>query len=165
MAGRKLRIVWQEDEQTLYDLYQRQEDRQDRARMRALWLVRQGRPLNEVAATVGVHYQTLRGWLNWYREGGVNEVLRRRHGGHGGKQRRLTPEQERALSRRAAKGEFHTLWDAVDWVESEFGVKYSYWGMRWVFDRLDLRRESSGWIAPQASAVAAENSCSGLTAG
>ena len=151
MSGRKLRIEWHDDAATLYRLYQEQEDRQDRTRLRALWMLRQGRPMKEVAQTLGVHYQTLRGWVGWYRQGGAKEVLSRRHGGHGGKQRRLTPQQEKLLSAQASAGRFRTLWEAVDWVRDELGVTYTYWGMRWVFDRLDLKKEASRWIAPQPS--------------
>jgi transposase len=57
-------------------------------------------------------------------------VLRRSQGGHGGKSRRLTPQQEEQLKERSCQGEFRTIWDAVNWVKQTFGVTYTYWGMR-----------------------------------
>ena len=41
----------------------------------------------------------------------------------------------------SSQGEIHTVWEAVDWVEKQFGVKYTYWGMRGVFHRLKLKNE------------------------
>lgn len=156
MHGRPLQIDWQEDEQTLHRLYKQEKDHQNRTRLQALWLLRQGRAMKKVAQIVGVHYQTVREWAAWYRQGGVKEVLRHRHGGHGGKERRLTPEQEEALKDRASQGEFRTLWEAVDWVKEQFGVRYTYWGMRWVFYRLGLKKKVPRRIAPQASLEAQE---------
>lgn len=88
--------------------------------------------------------------MAWYHQGGVAEVLRHRHGGHGGPRRKLTPQQEEALKREAAQGRFRTLWEAVEWVEQQFGVKYTYWRMRWVFQRLGLSPKCRD-MAPQAS--------------
>jgi transposase len=152
MRGRRLQIDWQEDEQTLYELYKQERDHQNRTRLQSLWLLRQGRRMKEAAAIVGVHYRTMQEWVAWYRQGGVAEVLSRRHGGHGGQSSRLTPEQKEALKERASQGEFRTIWDGVDWVKEIFGVEYSYWGMRWVFDRLELEKKVPRRIAPQASA-------------
>ena len=151
MRGRPLRIDWHEDEQTLYRLYKQEKDHQNRTRLQALWLIRQGRSMKEVAQIVGVHYRTVQEWVAWYRQGGVDEVLRHRHGGHGGAKSRLTPEQEVALSEQAAQGEIHTVWEAVDWVEKQFGVKYTYWGMRGVFHRLELKNKVPRPISPKAS--------------
>jgi len=42
-------------------------------------------------------------------------------------------------------GVHYTLWEAVDWVEEKFGVTYTCWGMRWVFERLDLKKRKIPW--------------------
>lgn len=59
MRGRRLPIRWQEDEATLYKLYKQQKDYQHRKRLQALWLLRQGRLVNEVAEIVGVHVRVV----------------------------------------------------------------------------------------------------------
>lgn len=151
MRGRKLEIDWQEDEQTLYELYKQERDHQNRTQLQALWLLRQGHTEKEVAQVVGVHIRTVQRWVSWYREGGVEEVLRRRHGGHGGKESKLSPEQEQELKEESRKGEFRTIWDGVAWVQETFGIEYTYWGMRWIFDRLDLKKKVPRQVAPQAS--------------
>ncbi len=150
--ARPFQIEWQEDEHTLYELYKQEKDHQDRTRLPALWWLRQGRPLRQVAEIVGVHYRTLQAWVAWYRQGGVADVLRHRHGGHGGQARRLTSTQEAELQAKAAAGDIRTLQEGVAWVQQTYGVDYSYWGMRWVFDRLALRPKVPRPQSPQASA-------------
>jgi transposase len=150
--ARPLRIDWQEDEQTLYELYRQEKDHQDRTRLQALWLLRSGRSMKEVAGLVGVHYRTVQEWVAWYRKGGVDEVLRHRHGGHGGQERWLNEEQEAELKAKAEAGEIRTIQDGVEWAKRTYGVEYTYWGMRWVFYRLDLKKKVPRPKSPQASA-------------
>lgn len=138
-VGRLFQVEWQEDEQTLYELYKQEKDPQNRTRLQALWLLRQGRSLSQVAQIVGVQYGTVEEWVVWYRQGGVAEVLRHHHGRQEGQGRRLTPEQEAELKAKVASGDIRTLHEAVDWAKKTYQVDYSYWGMRWVFDRLNLK--------------------------
>ncbi len=150
--ARPFHIEWQEDEHTLYELYKQETDPHNRTRFHALWLLRQGRPLSQVAELVGIHYRTLQAWVAWYRHGGVAEVRSHRHGGHGGQLRRLTSAQEADLKAKAAAGDIRTIQDGVAWVKATYDVDYSYWGMRWVFDRLALRKKVPRPKSPQASA-------------
>jgi transposase len=150
-VARPFQIDWQEDEQTLSELYKQAKDPQNRTRLQALWLLRQGRPMRQVAQIVGVHYRTVQEWVAWYRRGGVAEVLGHWHGGHGGQQRRLSAEQEAELQAKAAAGEIRTIHEGVAWVKQTYGVEYSYWGMRWVFDRLALKSKVPRPRSPQAS--------------
>lgn len=149
--ARKLQIDWQETEDELFRLYKQEKDRQNRTRLQALWLLRPGRTMKEVAGLVGVHYRTVQEWVAWYRKGGVDEVLQHRHGGHGGQERRLSEEQEAELKVQAEAGEVRTIYDGVVWAKAH-GVDYTYWGMRWVFYRLRLKKKVPRQKAPQASA-------------
>lgn len=63
MRGRRLQIEWREDKQTLYDRYKQEKDHQNRTRLQALWLLRRGHTMKEVAPIVGVHYRTLQEWV------------------------------------------------------------------------------------------------------
>lgn len=154
--ARPFELEWQEDEQTLYGLYKQAKDHQNRTRLQALWLLHQGRPLSQVAAIVGVHYRTVQEWVAWYRQGGVAEVLRHRHGGHGGQGRRLSREQEAELKAKAAAGDIRTIHEGVEWAKQTYQVDYSYWGMRWVFERLELKPKVPRPQAPQASVAQQE---------
>ena len=150
--ARPLRIDWQEDEQTLYELYKQEKDHQNRTRLQALWLLRPGRSMKEVAGLVGVHYRTVQEWVAWYRKGGVDEVLQHRHGGHGGQERWLNEEQEAELKAKAEAGQIRIIQDGVEWAKKIYGVEYIYWGMCWVFYRLDLKKKVPRPKSPQASA-------------
>lgn len=149
--ARPINIEWHEQLTTLEKLYKNEKDVQNRMRLQALWLTRQDRPLTEVAEVVGVHYRTVQEWISWYRQGGLSEVLARHHGGHSGPARRLNAEQEAQLKGKADAGEIRSIADGVSWAIEEHDVRYSYWGMRHVFKRLDLKRKVPRPRNPKAS--------------
>ena len=151
--GRHLNIEWHHTRKRLYILYQRETDLQHRGRLQALMLLRQGRAVTEVAETVGVHYRTVQRWVTWYRAGGVREVEQHRVGGHGAPARRLSGVQEATLKAKATRGEIRSVWEGVQWAEAE-GVAYTYWGMRWIFVRLGLKKKVPRPQNPKASLVA-----------
>ena len=152
----RLQVEWQEDEATLKKLYQQERDHQNRTRLQTLWYLRQGRTIGEAADLVGVHYRTVQDWVAWYRQGGIAEVLSHRHGGSRPQERRLTVEQEAELKALAEAGEIRTIWDGVHWAEEKHGVEYTYWGMRWVYYRLELRKKVPRQRNPKASDVQQE---------
>ena len=154
--ARPLTIEWSEPPSTLEKLYKTERDVQNRTRLQALFLTRQGRSLTEVAEIVGVHYRTVQQWISWYRQGGLSEVLSRRHGGHSGPARRLSAEQEAELKGKADAGLIRSIADGVRWAIKEHDVHYSYWGMRHVFERLELKRKVPRPGNPKASAVEQE---------
>ena len=149
--ARRLQISWHEDEQTLYDLYRQEPDAQKRPRLHALWLLRPGLTMREVAKIVGVHYRTLQEWVSWYRHGGLSEVLSHRHGGHSGPKRRLSCDQEAELVQLAKQGQIRTIEDGVLWALNTHQIQYSYWGMRWVFARLNLVKKVPRPRSPKVS--------------
>ena len=55
MLGRPFRIAWRDEEPALREAYRRERDPELRPRVHALWLLRRGEPLGEVADLVGVH--------------------------------------------------------------------------------------------------------------
>ena len=149
--AQRLQIEWQEDEATLRQRYLEEKDAQNRTKLQALWQLRRGRTVEEVAEMVGKHPRTIQDWIAWYRQGGIAEVLRRRQGGHGGKRSRLTAEQMAALQAEASAGKLRCIQDGVQWAQEQHGVTYTYWGMRGGFDRLDLRKKVPRPRNPQAS--------------
>jgi len=76
-------------------------------------------------------------------------VLSRRHGGSGGKEPRLSEKQREELCRKSKRGELCTISDGVRWARQEAGVEYTYWGMRHVFERLDLQEEGPPSAVPR----------------
>jgi transposase len=141
MRGRPLHIPWQEDAETLGQLYQRERVIVVRTRLHALWLLRQGYSLKHTSALLKVHYVTLQQWLAWYRQGGLAELRRHLPGNPHGASAWLNPAQQAALATAASAGQFRTAQQAVDWVAAEFGVQYSRWGMYQLLRRLRYKHK------------------------
>ena len=156
--GRPLEIEWQESAEELFEAYRREGNVYRRTRLQALWQLRQGKFLGEVSGIVGVSYRTLQRWLEWYRHGGLAEVLARTpgHGAQGGASY-LTPEQEREVKAQADSGGFRTAQEAARWIEEQWGVRYKYQGIYGLFRRLKLRkkvpRPQSERASPEAQAA------------
>lgn len=148
--ARPFEVDWQEDEATLCKLYKQESDHQNRTRLQALWLLRSGQKLQEVADTLGIHYRTLQSWVGWYRQGGIAEVVAHRHGGEGGPRPLLNQEQEVQLLKKARAGELRSISDGVEWVKEAYGVRYSYWGMRHIYERLGLKKKVARPKSPKA---------------
>src|SRR5918999_4416147 len=136
MSHRRLNLVWQEEEGDLFLLYRQEQDRHRRARLQALWLLRQGYSVEQVRQWVGFSYRTLQRWVAWYRQGGLHAVLAKTPG-HGaqGKRPWLNSKQKDILLAQARQGDFRTIQDAVTWAEAQWGVRYSLKGMYSLFYR------------------------------
>ena len=156
MRGRRLRIDGQDDELTLWQRYRSEPDPEVRPRWHALWLLRQGRAATAAAALVGVHRGSVQRWLAWYRQGGLAAVARHRQGGRQGRTAYLTPEQQAQLTAETAQGTIRTVGAAVRWVERQFGVRYTYWGMRTLLHRLKINPKVPRPLAAKADLDAQE---------
>jgi transposase len=151
-------IEWHESVEELKTAYQWEKDVHRRTRLQALWQLRSGKRLAEVQALVGVGYRTLQRWMQWYRAGGLAEVLRRTpgHGGGGGRSP-LSAQQQQAVKRQADTGAFRTAQEASRWIEAQWGIHYRYAGIYRLVHRLDLRpkvpRPQSDKASPEAQAA------------
>ena len=134
-GGRPLRMDWQDDIAGLGAAYRTERDPAVRPRLQALWLVRQGRSLQDTAAVVGVHYRTLQTWLAWYRAGGLAAV-RAHHQAGKGRAAYLSAEQQAQLVDQAASGAFFTARDVQQWVADRFGAHYRLKGIYRLLARL-----------------------------
>jgi transposase len=153
--GRPLVIEWrpEDDAVTLKAAY-RQERRADvRPRLHALWLLRGGRGVREVAHLVGVHERTVQRWVGWYRDGGAAALRAHRQAGKG-QPSFLTADQQAQLWDRAATGAFRTAAEAQQWVAQQFGVHYRPGGMYAVLGRLRIHPKVPRPVNPKADQVA-----------
>jgi transposase len=128
---KRLKIEWAESADELEARYKVEKQVERRTRLLALWHLRQGKRIDEVVQLLSISYRTVQNWLNWYRAGGLEEVLQRirGHGSSGAHSAYLTRLQQRALFAKVQLGEFRTVWDAVEWVQARWGVSYTYKGM------------------------------------
>ena len=138
--GRPFQIEWRAEDtaEVLRAAYRVEKDPVARSRRQALWLLRTGRSLAEVAAVVGVGYRTVQRWAAWYRRGGPAAVTAPRAGGHG-HPARLSPEQQAELAEQVATGRFRTAGEIRDWIAAEFGVAYQVSGVYDLLERLRCR--------------------------
>jgi len=121
---RRLQLEWKESEEDLKRLYLNEHDRHKRMRLQALWLLRKGQYIHDVAAAIGCHPRTVQDWVAWYRNGGLADVLRHRKGGRG-HVCRLSDVQIAGLKQQAAAGQFQRVQDAVEWVKARYQVAYT----------------------------------------
>ena len=91
--------------------------------LHGLWLIRSGWQIKAAAEAVGVHYRSAQRWVEWYRSGGLDEVVSRRMGGVG-QARYLNSDQEERLVEEVRSGRFRTAGEIADWVQSEYGVRF-----------------------------------------
>ena len=150
MRGRRLRIDWQDDEAPLRQRYRREAEAELRPRWQALRLLLQGRSATEAAALVDVHRRSVQRWPRWYRQGGLAAVARHRQGGRQGRTPYLTPEHQAQLTAATAQSTIRTVGEAARWVEQQFGVRYTGWGMRSVLQRLKISKKVPRPLAAKA---------------
>ncbi len=163
--GQRLQVEWQEKAEELKALYLNEKQPQRRTRLQTLWHLRSGKRVRVVAEIVGVDCRVIQRWLNWYRCGGLEEVLRR-VSGHGatGVAALLTAKQQKALVARVALGDFRTVWDVLQWVKARWGVTYSYEGMRSLMKRhklgMKVPRPQAEKASPEKQAAWKKGVCS-----
>jgi transposase len=148
-------VAWQHSAEELLARYRAERDGRLVRRWQALWHLRQGRSLAEVAALVGVTYRTVQEWVGWYRAGGLAEVAAHPCGGL----RRpivepLTPEQQAALVQQARAAGFATVKQAIAWVQPQWGVPLSEDQMRRQYAQLQLRAKMPRPISDRAEPAA-----------
>ena len=136
-GGRPLVIAWaaEDDAGRLKQAYQAEARRDVRPRRHALWLLRTGRRIREVAAVLGVHERNVQRWVHWYREGGLVAVMAHRRQGKG-QSALLTAEQQATLAAEVQTGRFRTAAEIRRWVRETFGVTYTAGGMYTLLARL-----------------------------
>lgn len=138
--GRKLKIEWQHTASELRQRYQQERNSERKVRLQALWQLRLGNPLKDIADLIGMSYRTLQNWVGWYRNGGLAEVLQRIKGhGNQGRPSKLNTVQQKALVAKTTLGSFRNVWDAIEWVRDRWKVRYSYSGLFKRLKRLKCR--------------------------
>jgi transposase len=138
MPGKRFVMDWaaEDTEAALKAAYRAEAEGKRRMRLHGLWLLRSGRPVDAVAAAVGVHRRTVERWIDWYRhEGGRSGVLAHRQGGVG-QPSRLTAAQQEQLAAEVATGRFRTAAEIGRWISATFGVTYQPGGVQDLLGRL-----------------------------
>ncbi len=166
VAGRHVAITWTAEDTaaSLRERYRRQGDGEVRTRLHALWLLRTGWGMEQVASIVGIHDRTVQRWLGWYRHGRLAAVCARQGSGYG-QPAWLTPAQEAAVAEEAAKGAFTTAAEARRWVAQQFGVTYRPKGIYGLLHRVRCRPKVPRPTHTKADSAAQEAWKKGLRRG
>lgn len=126
MAGVYKREM-QESEDELKQLLREQKTVSGKERIHLLYLLKtkQAQTVQEAAAILGRHRATLQEWLKYYREGGIDELLKSRP--RCGRPRAIPPWAVVALQKRLQEPQGFDGYQAIcDWLESQLGVKAEY---------------------------------------
>ena len=83
-------------------------------------------------------------------------MAQHRQGGRQGRPAYLTAEQQARLHEETTRGTIRTVGEAVRWVEQQFGVTYTEWGMRSLLHRLKISRKVPRPLAANADLEAQE---------
>jgi transposase len=150
-------VEWTETAADFEQQYRAERDVERRKRLGALWRVRVGDRIAEAGRLAGVGSRTVDRWLDWYRQGGLAEVLRRVPG-HGavGQPHRLTAAQQAELLAHVGRGEFRTYEEARAWVAAQYGGDYRPGGFYTSLHRLGVRPKVPRPVAEQADPGAQE---------
>lgn len=149
-------LEWRDEDtvEALLARYRAEKDGALKPRWQALWLLRRGKSRSQVVDALGVDPRTLRDWVGWYRQGGCPAIAEHRKGKRGGGRPRLTPQQFGRIDERAAQGFFRNAAAVQEWVRREWGVVYTYWGMRSILDRLQIHLRVPRPLAAKADLAA-----------
>jgi len=142
--GRPLEISWQEEAVELNKLYRQEKNVHRRDRLHVLWLICIGKTLSDASQVVGIPYSTANRWVEWYRSGGLEEVLKRIPGQSGGNDCQLTSEQQAELRAVADSGAFRTAREVQKWIANQWGINYRRAGVYSL-----LRRMKISWKVPR----------------
>lgn len=142
--GRPLEIIWHEEATELQRLYRKEKNVHRRDRLHVLWLIRSGKTLTEAGEVVGIPYSTVRRWVEWYRVGDLDEVLKRIPGQSGGNECHLSEEQQVELRAAADQGAFRTAREVQKWIANQWGINYRRTGVYSL-----LRRMRISWKVPR----------------
>ncbi|WP_457641378.1 helix-turn-helix domain-containing protein [Persephonella sp.] len=94
--------------------------------------------LKEVASLLNYGYKTVKTWWKNYKEGGLEKLLEWEVKGYKG---RLTETQLEKLEEEVNKGEFKTQKEIADWIEREFGIRYTQQGISRLLKKLKVKKK------------------------
>jgi len=102
-------------------------------RINAVILLGTGWTLKKVKAALLLDDETLRGYVQKYKEKGINALLTTNYTG---RECRLTEDEQNALMKELDSQIYLTTQSVIEFIESKFGIKYTVSGMRDLLHRL-----------------------------
>lgn len=139
--GKAIQIEWNESADELHGQFKNEKDRQIKTRLQVMWLLRCGKTQSAASELAGVSSRTVRRWVAWYREGGLDLLRGRLHGKQGGGKSWLNPDQMAALKTEIDTGRFHTALEINEWVKEQWNIEYQGKSIYNVLGRIKARKK------------------------
>jgi len=126
--------------------YESSQEHHDRERLLAIQIAQQGKyTLEEIALSLKRGRRTIVRWLRSYREGGIEKLL---HRGHGGRRASLSQSDQEALIEGLRSGQRKRARDIQIWLQKERGIELKLSGVYYW-----MRRLRGSWKVPRKSHV------------
>src|SRR5262245_29488835 len=140
MRGRPLRIDWRPEDtpDALHAAYRAATDPLVKPRLHALWLLRTGHRMSQVAPSVGFVYRTVQEWRGPYRRRGRAGVVQAVRPPPPPPER-LTAAQWEAVRAQLRTGTTRSIAQLARWMRRTFEVTWSYDGLRKALRRQRIR--------------------------
>jgi len=91
-------------------------------RIQAFKLIHKKWKYSAIAEFLSISKETMSGWINIYKRGGVDELLKLHYKGG---QPRLNKKQIKNIKEKAAQGSFTFAKDVQHYIKKNFGIKYN----------------------------------------
>jgi len=128
--------------EALDEAYVASQERHDRERLLAIRLAHHGnQTIEQIGSILKRGHATIARWLKAYREGGIEKLL---HRGHGGRKARLSQSDQEAMVEELYSGRWKRARDIQIWLQEERGIDLKLGGVYYWLCKL-----KSSWKVPR----------------
>ncbi len=133
--AKPLRVGSPTTRENLDRLYRASQKRHDQERLLAIRMAQQGGyTLEQIGSSLNRGRATIARWLKAYREGGVDRLL---HRDHGGRSASLSESDQRALAEGLHSGRWKKAQEIQAWLQKKRGIDLSLSGVYYWISRLN----------------------------
>lgn len=127
--------------------HRRAKDKREADRIKAVYSLAVGHSVQEVASILMIDEETLRNYVNRYKQGGVLELIANHYKGSSAQ---LTQEELMELDKHLEKNTYLTVEAVIAYVKGTYDVTYSVSGMRDLLHRLNYTYKKSKLVPAKA---------------
>lgn len=131
-------------------LHKQQKDRRAADKIKTVVLLGTGWTLSAVSEALLLDEGTLRGYIDRYRNGGINKVL---EWNYQGRSCQLSPEQQQALKDHLSEYTYPDTKSIIAYIEKTYGILYKHSGMAKLLHQLGFVYKKPKLVSPQADPV------------
>ena len=133
--AKPLKVGDQRAREDLDKIYEASTERHDQERLLAIRMAQQGGyTLEQIGSSLNRGRATIARWLKAYKEGGIDKLL---HRGHGGRSASLSISDQRALIEGLRSGRWKRAREIQAWLQKKRGTDLSLSGVHYWIHRLN----------------------------